>query len=240
MNPRLRIAAAALLVIVSVVSVFGLRRTPVRKPSTPDPFEAKVARFEALDRTNRPPRSPILFVGSSSIEKWPTLQTAFPGEAVLNRGVSSFKLKDLLRYFDRIVLPYQPGKVVLYGGDNDIDAGLSVEATLALYREFLDRLDRAFPGTPVLLLAVKASPKRIQQLALQVELNRRLVDLAKARPRTDWVDTFSPLNDASGRPDPRWFLDDQLHLNAQGYGLWNEVLRPVLARRPGNPNPKTP
>jgi lysophospholipase L1-like esterase len=184
--------------------------------------------------------NPILFVGSSSIEKWPALQAAFPGGPVLNRGVSSFKLEDLLHFFDRLILPYRPALVVLYGGDNDLDAGLSVNATLALYQEFLSRVDRVFPGTPVVLLAVKASPKRIQQLALQMELNRRLVDLARSRPRTEWVDTFTPLLDTAGRPDTKWFLDDHLHLNTEGYALWNQSLRPVLARCLENPAPAKP
>jgi lysophospholipase L1-like esterase len=90
------------------------------------------------------------------------------------------------------------------------------------------------------LLAVKASPKRIQQLDLQMELNRRLVDLARSRPRTEWVDTFTPLIDMAGRPDPRWFLDDHLHLNTAAYALWNQGLRPVIDRCLEKPTPATP
>ncbi len=218
------------LLLLAATTFLVVRRTPAPRPMTSDRFESKVAGFERLDRTNPPPRNPILFVGSSSIEKWPNLQAAFPGQPVLNRGVSSFKLEDLLHFFDRLILPYRPAVVIVYGGDNDLDAGLSIDATLALYREFLGRVDRAFPGTPVVLLAVKASPKRIRQLDLQVALNSRLAELAQSRPMTEWVDTFAPLVDTAGRPDPKWFLEDQLHLNTQAYALWNQSLRPVLAR----------
>ncbi len=218
------------LLLLAVTTFLVVLRTPAPKPMARDRFESKVTGFERLDRTNPPPRNPILFVGSSSIEKWPDLQAAFPGRPVLNRGVSSFKLEDLLHFFDRLILPYRPAVVIVYGGDNDLDAGLSIDATLALYREFLDRVDRAFPGTPVVLLAVKASPKRIQQLDLQMELNRRLVELTRTRTRTEYVDTFTPLVDTVGRPEPRWFLEDQLHLNAEAYTLWNQSLRPILAR----------
>lgn len=224
----------------AMATVLVACRPPAPKPAAPHRFESKVAGFEAQDRTHAAPQKAILFVGSSSIEKWPDLRSAFPGHPVLNRGISSFKLEDLLHFFDRLVAPYHPGVVVLYGGDNDLDAGLSVEATLSLYREFLGRLDRAFRGTPVVLLAVKASPKRIQQLGLQVDLNRRLVELARSRPRTVYVDTFTPLVDAAGRPDPRWFLADELHLNAGAYAVWNECLRPVLARLQETSIPKAP
>jgi len=232
--------AGVLLLALSVTTVLVVRRPPAPRPIATHRFESKVAGFEGQDRTHPAPRDPVLFVGSSSIEKWPELQAAFPGRPVLNRGVSSFQLEDLLHFFNRLVLPYRPAAVVLYGGDNDLDAGLSVEATLALYQEFLRRVDQALPGTPVVLLAVKASPKRIQQLDLQMELNRRLVDLARSRPRTEWVDTFTPLIDMAGRPDPRWFLDDHLHLNTAAYALWNQGLRPVIDRCLEKPTPATP
>lgn len=235
---RLGIAGVLLL---SVVTAFLVARTaPAPNPITNHRFESKVTGFESYDRAHPAPRNPILFVGSSSIEKWPDLKAAFPGQPVLNRGISGSKIEDLLHFFDRLVLPYRPAVVVLYGGDNDLDAGLSVEGTLTLYREFLGRVDRAFPGTPVVLLAVKASPKRIQQLNLQVDLNRRLVELARSRPRTEFLDTFTPLIDAAGRPDPKWFLEDQLHLNASAYTVWNEILRPVLARILESPSPTKP
>lgn len=232
--------AGVLLLALAVTTVLVVRRPPAPRPIPTHRFESKVAGFEAEDRIHRAPRDPVLFVGSSSIEKWPELQAAFPGQPVLNRGVSSFQLEDLLHFFNRLVPPYRPAAVVLYGGDNDLDAGLSVEATLALYQEFLDRMDRALPGTPIVLLAVKASPKRIEQLELQRDLNRRLVDLARSRPRTEWVDTFTPLVDTAGRPDPKWFLDDRLHLNPTAYALWNQSLRPVLARCLDKPAPATP
>lgn len=231
---------AVLLMLSAVATVLMAYRPPAPKPAAPHRFESKIADFEAQDRTHAAPQKPILFVGSSSIEKWPDLELAFPDRRVLNRGISSFKLEDLLHFFDRLIVPYHPGVVVLYGGDNDLDAGLSVEATLSLYREFLGRVDRVFPGTPVVLLAVKASPKRIQQLGLQMDLNRRLVELAGSRPRTEYVDTFTPLVDAAGRPDPRWFLADELHPNAGAYSVWNECLRPILARLQETSVPKGP
>lgn len=229
-----------ILLLSAAATILVACRPAAPKATAPHRFESKVAGYEAHDRTNAAPRAPILFVGSSSIEKWPDLGSAFPGRRALNRGISSSQLEDLLHFFDRLILPYQPGVVVLYGGDNDLNAGLSVETTLSLYREFLGRMDRAFPGTPVVLLAVKASPKRIQQLGLQKDLNRRLVELARSRPRTEYVDTFTPLVDGAGLPDPRWFLEDMLHLNAGGYSVWNECLRPTLARLQDGSVPKGP
>ena len=230
-----RLGIAGILLLSAMTTFLVACDPPAVKPAAPHRFESKVAGFEAQDRTNATTRDPILFVGSSSIEKWPDLQAAFPEQPILNRGISGSKLEELLHFFDRLVVHCHPGIIVLYGGDNDLDAGLSVEATASLYREFLTRVDRALPKTPVVLLGVKASPKRIQQLELQMDLNRRLMELARSQPRTEYIDTFTPLLTAAGKPDARWFLDDQLHLNAEAYTVWNKILRPVLNRLLENP-----
>jgi lysophospholipase L1-like esterase len=39
------------------------------------------------------------------------------------------------------------------------------------------------------------------------------------------IDVASPLLDSQGKPDPRFFADDRLHLNAEGYEAWR---KPVL------------
>src|SRR5436305_95469 len=36
---------------------------------------------------------------------------------------------------------------------------------------------------------------------------------------------------SDGKPRPELFLKDQLHLNAEGYALWNKVVMPYLAER---------
>jgi lysophospholipase L1-like esterase len=33
---------------------------------------------------------------------------------------------------------------------------------------------------------------------------------------------------ADARPRPELFVEDGLHMNSEGYRLWNEKLRPVL------------
>jgi lysophospholipase L1-like esterase len=49
-----------------------------------------------------------------------------------------------------------------------------------------------------------------------------------------YVDTATPMLGADGRPRPELFVEDGLHMNADGYRLWNEKLRPVLQRERGH------
>jgi lysophospholipase L1-like esterase len=47
----------------------------------------------------------------------------------------------------------------------------------------------------------------------------------------DYLDIHRRMLGADGEADPRWFDDDGLHLNAEGYTLWTGMVRDWLARR---------
>ena len=188
-------------------------------------FEPEVLKFEALDRKVPPPPRPILFVGSSSIRLWTHLPTSIHGRPVLNRGFGGSRFKDLLRFFNRVVLPYGPSVVVVYEGDNDLAEGQTPAEIAQDLAVFLERAETELRGTSILLLTVKPSPSRVHLLEVQSEFNRRLKLLPQSHPRVRVIDVASPLLDSQGKPDPRFFAADRLHLNADGYEAWRQ---PVL------------
>lgn len=188
-------------------------------------FEPEVLKFEALDRRVPPPPRPILFVGSSSIRLWTHLPTSIHGRPVLNRGFGGSRFKDLLRFFNRVVLPYGPSVVVVYEGDNDLAEGQTPAEIAQDLAVFLERAETELRGTSILLLTVKPSPSRVHLLEVQSEFNRRLKLLPLSHPRVRVIDVASPLLDSQGKPDPRFFAADRLHLSADGYEAWRQ---PVL------------
>ena len=46
-----------------------------------------------------------------------------------------------------------------------------------------------------------------------------------------FVDVFTPMLGADGRPRADLFGPDSLHMNSTGYALWRSVLGPVLEAR---------
>jgi len=87
--------------------------------ATPDRFakwEKEIAAFEAKDAEHPPEKGGIVFIGSSSIRMWKTLETDFPKYRVLNRGFGGSEIEDSVHFADRIVFPYAPRMVVLYAG----------------------------------------------------------------------------------------------------------------------------
>src|SRR6266404_8259142 len=80
----------------------------------------QISAYEAADRTNPPKPGVIVFIGSSSIRNWDTLQKDMHPLYVINRGFGGSQLAHVNVYAPKVVLPYSPSAVVLYAGDNDL------------------------------------------------------------------------------------------------------------------------
>ncbi|MBN1505418.1 MAG: hypothetical protein JW955_01160 [Sedimentisphaerales bacterium] len=193
-------------------------------------FESEIQAFERIDLTTPPPESLVLFVGSSSIRVWPDLPGAFPEYPVMNRGFGGSQMSDLLYYFGRIVVVYDPALIVVYEGDNDLAAGKSVDQVYADYTTFLSRAKQDLPRADVAFIAVKPSPSRAQYMEAMRQLNSRLEALAAGDRHVWYIDVFTPMLNDAGQPRPELFQSDLLHMNATGYALWKTVVGSMLDR----------
>ncbi|MGF7215521.1 lysophospholipase L1-like esterase [Spirosoma lacussanchae] len=192
-------------------------------------FESEIRAFEAADKTTRPPRRPILFTGSSSIRLWDNLASYFPGKKLLNRGFGGSELSDVIRYADRIIIPYKPKQIVLYAGENDIATGKvsghqTYERFVTLFRYVRKRL----PGVPFVFISIKPSPSRRQYRAQVDEANRLIKQFLAGQSKTNFVDIGPVMRQPNGQTIGALFKSDSLHMNEKGYVLWARELRPVL------------
>ena len=223
------------LAALLLAAVAGCAGTPSTATPTPplDPVSAPewtvdMARFQAEDAANPPPAHPYVFTGSSSVRMWRTLADDFPGKPILNRGFGGSQVRDAVHYADEVAIRYQPRKILVYSGDNDINAGRSPEQVLADFRAFVARIRRDLPGTPIAFLAIKPSPSRIEQLPRQQRANALMKAEAARTPNVEFIDVATPMLGANGQPRAELFIEDRLHMNAAGYALWREVVAPYL------------
>ena len=207
----------------------GEAATVVRRlPIDVNRSEAEILAFEASDRAAPPPPAGIVFVGSSSIRLWRTLPSDFPGLPVVNRGFGGSTLPEATHYLPRIVLPYRPRTVVLYEGDNDLALNWRPEQVAADYLAFVRVVRDALPATRIIFISVKPSPSRWQLVDQQREANRLVREIAARDSLQTFVDVFTPMLGANGRPRPELFLADSLHMTPAGYVVWREQLAPYL------------
>jgi len=191
-------------------------------------FEKEVARFEAADRDSMPPRNAILFVGSSTIERWKDLKNDFPSVPIIQRGIGSTRLDDFVRFTRRIVIPYHPRQIVLYAGDNDFADGQSPMNVYGDFKDFVRIVHRALPETEIVFVSIKPSPSRWRLASRMREANDLIKRYVNKNKRLKYVDIFNPMLGANGHPRPELFVDDSLHMSPAGYALWTHILQPVV------------
>jgi lysophospholipase L1-like esterase len=215
----------------SLIATFFLVGAPqvVCQTAVSEPLRwvSDIEQFEQADRVHPPVPGSIVFVGSSSIAIW-ALEKDFGYIPVLNRGISGSMLADNVQSVYRIVLPYKPPLVVIYAGENDLVEGETPDRVLHDYQTFTSIVHRKLPTTRIVFVSIKPSIAREALKGKFRETNRLISNFTRTDKRLGYVDVFTPMLDASGRPRPELFLDDGLHMNARGYAIWRERIRPVL------------
>jgi lysophospholipase L1-like esterase len=165
----------------------------------------------------------VVLFGDSITEggEWHEL---LPGLPLVNRGVSGETASQLLSRVPSAL--NRPSAVVLLIGTNDLSLGISRSDIAATVSSILDEIERACPGTPVLLQSVMPrSPKFASEIR---DLNARYRRLAETRPQVDFIDLWPLLSKGpSIRPT---YSFDSLHLNGAGYRAWVAALAPALER----------
>jgi len=209
-------------------------------PSVPEPwYENEIKAFEQADRESPPQPGAVLFVGSSSIRMWTTLERDMEGWSVLNRGFGGSKTPEVLAVIDRIVLPYKPSMIVYYCGDNDLGESNTDSAVAAQgFIAFCERVHKRQPQATILYLAIKPSLARWSNWEAMRRANELVAAYAAQHDHVEFVDVASCLLGPDGTPDPTLYAPDGLHLSAAGYEHWTPIVRERLtAARKTPPTP---
>jgi len=192
------------------------------------PFESEIRAFEDSDRIDPPKPGGVVFVGSSSIRLWPDLQADFPGVNVIQRGFGGSQIDQVVTYAPRIVLPYKPKLIVLYAGDNDLTAGRTPQQIFDDYKAFVTMVRKSLPNTKIAYISIKPSGDRWALADKMRATNSMIQKYAGRDRRLIFVDVFTPMLGADGKPREEIFTADRLHMNHDGYAIWRDLLTPIV------------
>ncbi|WP_082497750.1 SGNH/GDSL hydrolase family protein [Pseudorhodoferax sp. Leaf267] len=207
-----------------VASRPAARATAVVDTRWKDSFDA----FAEADQKQAPKAGGILFVGSSSIRLWNDLETQFGDEPVVKRGFGGSRMLDVTAHVDLLVLPYKPRLVVVYAGDNDLAEGRTPIEVLASFTQFVERVRAALPDTRIAYLSIKPSPLRATLMPQAIETNALIEKYSASVPNLDYIDIYSRMLDAEGKPRADLYGADSLHMNPAGYAVWKSAISPHL------------
>lgn len=195
------------------------------------PFYDEILAFKKQDSLHHPPDNPIVFTGSSSIRKWTNVQEMFTGYTIINRGFGGSTLPDVIRYADDIIFPYRPKQIIIYCGDNDV-ATDTVSSTLVAerFKTLFTLIRQRMPGVSIVFISMKPSPSREKYLPVIRQANQIIKNFLWQQSNVNYVDVYSRMVDGNGKPVPALFTEDMLHMNQQGYAIWQEALQPYLKK----------
>jgi lysophospholipase L1-like esterase len=216
------------LFLFLVVSAFNLTGLLAQNRDKSVKWEKEITAFEKADSTNPPPKNGIEFVGSSSIRKWVSLEKDFVGYPVFNRGFGGSSIIDSYNFASRIILPYAPKKIFFHAGDNDLASGKTAELVFEDFKKLIGLVLAKLPKTDIYYISLKPSEKRWKLRFDEQKVNNYIQEYVKSNPRLHYIDTYSMVIDAEGKPRAELFASDQLHLSEAGYKLLADEIRPFL------------
>ena len=193
-------------------------------------WEKAIAAFEQADKANPPPQNAILFIGSSTIVRWGTLAADFPEHKVINRGFGGNQIIDSTHYAERMIFPYKPRQIFLRAGGNDLNAGKSPEQVFGDFKDFVAKVQAKLPETEIVYISVAHTPKRWNLAEKEKAFNAMVKEYIGQKPRLKYIETGDMALGADGKPREELFVEDKLHINAEGYKILTERVRPFLAK----------
>ena len=200
-------------------------RRIVRLPSTSG--GRRWGRFDELNAAETDPADAIMFIGSSSIRRWETMERDMAPYRTIRRGYGGAKYTDMGVLVERIVTPHQYRAIVMFVGNGVVGApnDHSPEMIEGLTRHIVSVSRKHQPNAPFFIIEITPCERRYNAWSKIRAVNARLREVALSTPDTYFIPTASHYLKADGTPRPELFVADRLHLNEAGYELWSSIIR---------------
>jgi len=192
----------------------------------PTRFAKRIAEIQATAFDTNKDR--LVFTGSSSILFWKNLQEYYPDYQLINAGFGGSQMSDLSHYLEETVLQFAPTKVFIYEGDNDIAAKRPLDVIMNHTKDVTKRIEKQFPSCQIIFIAAKPSIARWGLAAEYKEVNQAFQDFANKKNNRHFANVWEIMLDENGEVLKDIFIEDGLHMNAKGYDLWDQVIRPFV------------
>jgi len=195
-------------------------------------YQGDINRYQKENKRLKDLSCDVLFLGSSSINLWDTIYEDFAPLKLIRRSYGGATLRDMIYNYNTIAKGYTPKSILLYV-ENDLGnhkEGVNAVKCFDLFRIFIDKLKKDYPNTPLIVVSLKPSQHKADQLKDQLLVNALLEENATAQGYT-YVDITKVMYDEAGNLRTDIFKEDNLHMNAEGYKLWTAILKPLLIKK---------
>ena len=186
----------------------------------------EIEHFRTLNKIDAPDNA-LLFLGSSSIRLWETLAQDMAPYPVIQRGYGGAHLRDAIFFTDALLGDYQPAMIIGFIA-NDIKGDPQDESPAKvkrLFKFFIKQISARHPETPFLWVEITPTKSRWAQWEEIKVVNQKIKAYCEKTPHLYFVETADAFLTKEGLPRTELFIEDQLHLNPQGYNLWSSIIK---------------
>ena len=188
-----------------------------------NPYEVK---FDANDN--------FLFLGDSITELYP-LEEYYDNLPVVNSGISGNKTTDILNDMKTRVYQYNPTKVFLLIGTNDLNSTDKdiVDVTFDNIKEIINEIKENRSDATIYVESVYPVNSVIENNVVTNRTNKKVKELNKKlsnycdEESCEYINLYDDLIDEEGNLKTE-YTEDGLHLNSLGYVVITRELLPYL------------
>ncbi len=172
----------------------------------------------------------IIFLGDSHIEfgDW---KKHLKDSSIINRGVAGDNTFGVLARLQDVI-DRLPSKVFICIGINDVSKNIPEQIIEKNIMTMVKRIKQASPKTQIFVHGIlptnDAVKKEYPDAYNKNDRARQVNDQLKINSLKNgftFVDLYSKFQDTNGKLNAIYAYEDGLHLNANGYKLWIEILK---------------
>ena len=224
-----------LVLIILIISIFfnaffllKINNLSLSVDDLNNTIEDKNGEMERLedDYTN------YLFLGDS-ITDFYDLEKYYEGLPVVNSGISGNTTKDILNDMKNRVYNYNPSKVFLLIGTNDLIHDISVEDIVSNIEKIVNEINSNEPQSEIYVESVYPVNDNLDEDMVDVRNNDDIMEINEKIKKYcedngyNYINMYDKLLDDDGNFNEE-YTDDGLHPNSKGYEVITDEIKKYL------------
>lgn len=148
---------------------------------------------------------------------------------VVNSGIGGYTTDNILERLDKMVYPFNPSKVFLLIGTNDIAQNRSKEHIISNIEKIIDNIKNNRKYTEIYvesIYPINSKKEKMRDNKLIDEINKEIKKICKEKD-VKYLNIHDSLMDDSGNLKEE-YSNDGLHLTKEGYDVVTSKIKPYL------------
>jgi hypothetical protein len=199
-------------------------------------WEDEIKKLEVLDKKETYSNQAVLFIGSSSIRLWKSIEEDLDTYEPIKRGYGGAHYYDIIHFTNRLVSPHKVKAIAIFvanditGKENGINnqtvnRDLSPKEVLRLVKFVTKEIRKSHEKVPIFFIETTPTSKRWKVWDKISKANDLIENYTSKYENLYYINTRSFYIGSDGIPNDSLFVKDKLHLNREGYKLWGKIIK---------------